>query len=93
MQSGMDLVARGVLHSGDLVAVLAAEDGNFAVVFTYATGVKIPANGGIYTFPPGTACVTADGIDWETFNPLFGCEAVRWFGPEGSTRRADGGAG
>ena len=69
---GQQLVARGVFTNGDVVMVMADEDGAFTVVFAYARGAKIRAQGGIFTLPPGIACIVDRGTDWEMIAPIFG---------------------
>ena len=71
-KQGMEVVARGVFRNGDLIEVLADKNGNFAVVFAYASGARIRGQGGIFTLPPGTACIVDGGTDWEAMTPIFG---------------------
>ena len=69
---GMNVVARGIFNNGDLIEVLGNAQGDFTVVFAYAAGTTIRGQGGIFTLPPGTACIVDGGTDWETIVPLFG---------------------
>jgi hypothetical protein len=69
---GMELVARGVFHNGDLIEVMGNPNGDFAVVFAYAAGTTIRGQGGVFTLPPGTACIVDGGTDWEIIEPIVG---------------------
>lgn len=68
----MEVVARGVFHNGDLIEVLADQAGAFTVVFAYASGATIRGQGGVFTLPPGTACIVDGGTDWEMISPIYG---------------------
>ena len=69
---GMELVARGVFNNGDLVEVMANTYGDFTVVFAYAAATTIRGQGGVFTLPPGAACIVDGGTGWEIIAPLFG---------------------
>ena len=61
----MKLVAKGIFHNGDLSEVMGNPNGDFTVVFAYAAVTTIRGQGGIFTLPPGTACIVDGGTDWE----------------------------
>ena len=63
---GMELVARGVFNNGDLVEVMANTYGDFTVVFAYAAATTIRGQGGVFTLPPGTACIVDGGTGWKS---------------------------
>lgn len=59
------IVARAVTGAGDLYEIAANARGEMSVVMTFPAGISIRADGGVYRYPPGTACVAGEGQGWQ----------------------------